>query len=65
MTVTIDLTEHEARTLIYACELTRDVWDTGNVRVGALHRSRDAPAGKPLEGAREKLLHAFERIDGG
>lgn len=60
MTLTIDLTEHEARTLIYACELTRDVWDTGHVRVAALDRKRDAPAEKPLERARAKLLDAFE-----
>ena len=64
MTVTIDLTEHEARTLIYACELTRDVWDTGHVRIAALDRSRDAPSEKPLEGAREKLLNAFEPTGG-
>jgi hypothetical protein len=61
MTVTIDLTEHEARTLIYACELTRDVWDTGHVRIAALNRARDAPAEEPLELARAKLLDAFER----
>lgn len=60
MTVTIDLTEHEARTLIYACELTRDVWDTGHVRVAALERSREAPAEAPLEGARAKLISAVD-----
>jgi hypothetical protein len=64
MTVTIDLTEHEARTLIYACELTRDVWDSGHVRVGALDGSRHAPAEKPLDGARRKLIDAFERSEG-
>ncbi len=63
MTLTIDLTEHEARTLIYACELTRDIWDTGHVRVAALGRSREAPSEKPLEGARAKLVDAFERTE--
>lgn len=61
MTLTVDLTEHEARTLIYACELTRDVWEAGNVRVAQLDRGRDAPAEGPLEHARAKLIDAFER----
>ncbi len=63
MTLTVDLTEHEARTLIYACELTRDVWEEGHVRVAAIDRSRRAPAEAPLEGARAKLLDAFERTE--
>jgi len=61
MTVTVDLTEHEARTLIYACELTRDVWSTGHVRVAAMDRASDAPSAEPLEIAHAKLLSAFER----
>jgi hypothetical protein len=63
MTLTIDLTEHEARTLIYACELTRDIWDTGHVHVAALDRASDAPAEKPLEIAHAKLVNAFEDVD--
>jgi len=59
MTLTIDLTEHEARTLIYACELTQDVWDTGHVRVADLDRASHAPAEKQLEIARAKLVGAF------
>ena len=61
MTVTIDLTEHEARTLIYACELTRDVWSTGHVRIAAIDRATGAPSTEPLEVAHAKLLSAFER----
>jgi len=61
MTFTIDLTEREARTLIYACELTRDVWDTGHVRNADLEKASDAPAEKPLEIAHAKLIDAFER----
>lgn len=60
MTVRIDLTEHEARTLIYACELTRDVWNTGHVRIAAMDRAPDAPSEHPLEIARAKLIDAFE-----
>ena len=60
MTVTIDLTEHEAKTLIYACELTRDVWDTGHVRAAALERSSEVPAEEPLEVARAKLISAVD-----